>query len=524
MSKRENLVVLSLGLGLALSVLTGVTLWLALWLGEQFNSKWISSAENKTQNKFAKDQLTLLGDTFSGYSTFRSAAFQKAVQEVGLSLRYEDELDQAKRTERLNKGEADLLVTTLDQFLKQKPSGKIIALIDHTVGADAVVLNTKKYPNLKSLVDLTQLVQQAREKGQQVGIAFAGNTPSEYLLSLIISSKFEAFKLSDFQINKVTDASDAWKLLQDPNQNIAAAVIWEPFVTQARQQGYKVILSTKDAPEAIVDVLVASKDLIVSQPEKISELLAAYYRYIDVSVRNSGQLQAQIAADGKLSTTDAAAVLQGIEFFTSVEAQNWLVNGTLDKRISSTGAVLTLTGKLNQVPQNPKDLYNSKLIAKAATNTQNLISLVRSDNPELAKKLEGKTNSSFASTLNPDNIENAPDIGNLEVQGQVKFATNSFELTDEDKQTLNKLVQQIAVFNEKTVAVMVIGYTSKVGDAKLNQTVSEQRAQAVANYLRSRGLKHRIVAVGKGFSKPLSGVDPKDTRNQRTEIRLVRVN
>jgi ABC-type nitrate/sulfonate/bicarbonate transport system substrate-binding protein len=194
----------------------------------------------------------MLGNTFSGYSTFRSAAFQEALKEVGVSLRYEVEFDFAKCADLLNQGKADLLVTSLDQFLQQKPQGKIVGLIDRTVGADAVVLNTKKYPSLKSLLDLSQLVQQARSRGQQLSITFAGDTPSEYL-ALVLNTKFEAFKLSDFQVNKVADASDAWKLLQDPSQNVAVAVIWEPYVTQARQQGYTVVLSSNphSAPETV---------------------------------------------------------------------------------------------------------------------------------------------------------------------------------------------------------------------------------------------------------------------------------
>ncbi|MHC5731652.1 MAG: hypothetical protein ACYTXY_47745, partial [Nostoc sp.] len=105
----------------------------------------------------------------------------------------------------MNQGKANLLVTTLDQFLKQKPQGKIVGLIDRTIGADAVVLNTKKYSNLKSLLDLNVLIQQMRSQGKQLSITFAGDTPSEYL-ALMLSTKFDQFKLSDFQVNKVADA------------------------------------------------------------------------------------------------------------------------------------------------------------------------------------------------------------------------------------------------------------------------------------------------------------------------------
>jgi OmpA-OmpF porin, OOP family len=469
-------------------------------------------------------QLTLLGDTFSGYSTFRNAEFQKALQSVGIGLTYADEFDQAKRAEQLSQGQTDLLVTTLDQFLQQRPQGQIVGLIDRTTGADAVVLNSKRYPNLKSLLDLNQLVQQAKAKGQQVGITFAGDTPSEYL-ALVLDTKFDSFNLSDFAITRVADASEAWALMQDPSKNIAIAVIWEPYVTQARQQGYTVVLSSKDAPGAIVDVLVASNRLIQSQPQAISELLEAYYRRIDANVRDSSQLQAQIADDGKLSAADASAIIQGIEFFTASEAQTWFKDGTLERRIGSTAAVLTLSGRMEKVPDNPGGLFSDQFIAKAATNTQTLIDLVRADNPELADRLSGKVRAVTAvPTLQARQVQAAPDIGNLRVRGEVSFNTGSADLTEQGKQALNQLAQEVKEFNVQTVAVRVIGHTSRSGSAPINQRLSQQRAQVVANYLRGRGVQNNIVAEGKGFGQPLAGIAPDDVRNQRTEIRLVRVN
>lgn len=486
-------------------------------------SKTLNSPSAGNSVGSAPKPLMIVGNTFSGYINFRSATFQEALKEVGVSARYQVELDFAKFAAVLNQGKTDLLLTTLDQFLQQKAQGKIVGLIDRTVGGDAVVLNTKKYPRLKSLLDLTQLVQ-ARSQGQQLGIAFAGDSPSEYL-ALVLSANFEAFKLSDFQVKKVADASDAWNLLQDPSQNVAVAVIWEPYVTQARQKGYTVVLSSKDVPGAIVDVIVASNHLIQSQPEKISQLLEAYYRRIDANVRDASQLQTQIAEDGKLSSSDAAAVLQGIDFFTATEAKDWLKDGTLEKRINSTAAVLTLAGRMNKVPQTPSNLFTSQFIAKAADNTQTLISLVRADNPELANKLAKKESLVTPnSKLNTSQVKTAPNIGNLQVRGDVKFDFDSAELTDEGKQTLNHLAEEISEFNVQTVAVQVIGHTSQSGSADSNQALSQERSQVVADYLRNRGLKHNIIAEGKGFSQPLPGISPDDPRNQRTEIHLVRVN
>ena len=197
-----------------------------------------------------------------------------------------------------------------------------MGLIDRTVGADAVVLNTQKYPDLNSLQDLDALIQQTRDQGESLSIAFAGDTPSEYL-AMILDIRFEGFELDDFEKILVADASEAWELMQDPNQNVAIAVLWEPYVTQARQKGYNVVLSSNDAQDSIIDVIVASNPLLESKPEVISALLEAYYQRIDANVQDASQFQLQIAEDGGLSPTDADAVLQGIHFFTAAEAQNW---------------------------------------------------------------------------------------------------------------------------------------------------------------------------------------------------------
>ena len=530
MSKRENPIVLALTLLVTLGLIAG-GLWgltrsgMMSGLNGSETSSNLKNSGGNSPDRRESNQLKILGDTFSGYSTFRNSEFQEALAQTGLTLAYEDEFDQGKRAQRLSQGEVDLMVTTLDRFVQEQPAGKIVGLIDRTTGADAVILNTPKYPELKSLEDLKALVDREKAQGKPLSIAFAGDTPSEYL-ALVLDTKFEAFNLSDFEIVSVADASEAWALMQDKSKNVPIAVIWEPYVTQARQQGYTVVLSSQDAPNAIVDVLVASDRLIESQPDAISDFLEAYYRRIDTNVRDASQLQAQIAEDGDLDATDAAAVLEGIEFFTATEAKNWMTGDTLAKRIGSTAAVLVLSGRLDRVPENPQDLIVPSAIAPAAQNTQTLIDLIRESDPQLADRLSGnsRTINPTAPNVSAQTIKQAPSIGNLQVRGEVKFESGIADLTTVGQETLENLAREISEFNVETVAVQVIGHTSKTGTPDFNQTLSEQRAQTVVDYLRGAGVQNNFVAEGKGFYLPLSGVPPEDPRQQRTEIRLVRIN
>jgi OmpA-OmpF porin, OOP family len=46
------------------------------------------------------NQLVLLGDSFSGYSTLRSATFASRIAKEDFGIRYQNELDQAQRAKR----------------------------------------------------------------------------------------------------------------------------------------------------------------------------------------------------------------------------------------------------------------------------------------------------------------------------------------------------------------------------------------------------------------------------------------
>ena len=524
MSKQDNpvalLVAFAIAAGLAIAVLRFLGIGPNNLLGTKEPSTSSPTAEPNSSD--SSPRLTVLADTFSGYSTFRHPEFQQDLAKSGITLGYEDEFDQAKRADRLGK-DAQLIATTLDQFLQQQPDGKIIALIDRTVGADAAVLNTVEYPNLKSLEDLQQLVRQ-QSGDSKLSIAFAGDTPSEYL-ALVLDIRFESFKLADFNTIRVADASEAWKLLSGGDKNVAIAVIWEPFVTRAKQQGYTVVLSSEDAPKAILDVIVASNDLLGDRPDRLSQFLESYYRHIESNVSDSSQLERQIAKDGDLANEEAAAVLAGIEFFTAPQARQWMTDGTLEKRIASTAAVLALAGRIDRIPEDTASLYAVESIEAAADNTQTLIDLVRADNPELADRLSGESRAiAPAAPLSAQAVKDAPAVGNLNVRGEVKFEAGSAALASEGITTLDNLAAEIREFNPNTIAVRAIGHTSKSGAANYNQQLSEQRAQAVVNYLKSLKLPHNFVAEGKGFSTPISGISPQDPRQQRTEIRLVRIN
>ena len=488
----------------------------ASWQGPELIAPYLPDGVLPVQaDNRADNQLTVLGDGFSGYSSLRSTAFADRVAQADLKIQYQEELDQAERAERLGSG-ADLIVTTLDQYLTHRPEGRIVGLIDRTVGADAVVLNTSQFPQLKSLNDLAAV----KATTPNLKLVYSAGTPSEYLARLL-DIKFEKFDLADFEVVEAEDSAQAYEILQsDPA--VAIAVLWEPDVSKAVQAGNKVALSSQDVPNAIVDVMVASDRLIAQRPQELKSFLTAYYRHTDALIQNSSALSAQIASDSGLSNSDASKVTEGIDFFSSLETEQWFTQGELEKRIQATQAIVTLAGGPISPVEDASALYKTAFIEEAVANTQQVIQAIAAADPELATMLSGEK-STTAVSVTPQQVQAAQPIGNLNVRGTVSFATGSATLTAVGQQTLNQLAEEISDFSPVTTALNIVGHTSKTGPAAINQTLSQQRAQVVADYLKSRGVKLQIAVQGKGFSQPLPGVDPAQPQNQRTEVQLKRI-
>ena len=102
----------------------------------------------------------------------------------------------------------------------------------------------------------------------------------------------------------------------------------------------------------------------------------------------------------------------------------------------------------------------------------------------------------------------------------VKFDTGKSDIKTEYYPMLNEVVALLQ--KNKSIQVVVEGHTDNVGSAKLNQTLSENRAKSVMNFLISSGIAgSRLSSRGYGFSRPAATNDTAAGRqlNRRVELR-----
>ncbi|MGN6418260.1 MAG: OmpA family protein [Pseudobacter sp.] len=105
--------------------------------------------------------------------------------------------------------------------------------------------------------------------------------------------------------------------------------------------------------------------------------------------------------------------------------------------------------------------------------------------------------------------------------GNIFFSTGTAKLLAKSNKSLDLVVAEMK--KDADLKLSVEGHTDNTGSPKVNQPLSEKRAQAVLAYLKSKGIdESRINAAGFGADKPIA--DNKTakgrTLNRRVELKL----
>jgi OOP family OmpA-OmpF porin len=114
----------------------------------------------------------------------------------------------------------------------------------------------------------------------------------------------------------------------------------------------------------------------------------------------------------------------------------------------------------------------------------------------------------------------------LELPGPVVFETNKATLKPESDEVLN-IVDAFLKERKDVTLLRVEGHTDSDGDDKANQTLSEQRAMAVAQWLVAKGNDcKRLIAVGFGETKPVADNSTPEgkAQNRRTAFMIAAIN
>lgn len=112
-------------------------------------------------------------------------------------------------------------------------------------------------------------------------------------------------------------------------------------------------------------------------------------------------------------------------------------------------------------------------------------------------------------------------VGNKVVLQNIFFDTNKFDIKEESKPELQKLIDFLN--QNPKIHIEISGHTDNVGNDQLNQTLSENRAKQVYQYLIANGISQdRLSYKGYGKTQPITTNNTEEGRskNRRTEFKI----
>lgn len=174
----------------------------------------------------------------------------------------------------------------------------VVLLHDESAGADMLIVRGIDSP--KGL------------KGQRIAVEVGG--VSHFFLTKLLGKYGMTEKDVTIVNMAAPDAGAAFAA-----KSINAAVTWEPFGTQGIKSGGKLLLSSKDTPGAIVDVLGIRNAVLKARPDQVQRLIAAWFDALDYVAKNRDESFRVMAKASGVSVPEFADMWDGVRIPTLTE-------------------------------------------------------------------------------------------------------------------------------------------------------------------------------------------------------------
>jgi outer membrane protein OmpA-like peptidoglycan-associated protein/ABC-type nitrate/sulfonate/bicarbonate transport system substrate-binding protein len=292
---------------------------------------------------------------------------------------------------------------------------------------------------------------------------------------------------------------------------IDVACLWEPDVTLAlaSRPGAHRLFSTADATELVADTLVAHTEFLDLYPDLAVKLARVWFAGVK-------KAEADRPAAARLIATVCSRFRDELGYDATLKAFNWV-------KWTDLGDNVRMFGLDGQPPAFDR-VYNQAdgiwiNYPQAEIKDRFAPGTLRDD--RVVRRIweaEGKRVVARTPKYRPELASGGKALFTKPIT--VNFHSGKSDLTNEAMSVLNQqVVPQVQMAGG--MYVRVEGNTDNLGDDTWNQGLSERRAQAIVDYLVTRGIdRRRVVARGNGAGNPLASNRTAEgrARNRRTDV------
>ena len=437
-----------------------------------------------------KHHLKIGLDGFSGYAILRSDAMKQQLRSRGIKAEFVDDgADYEKRIARLASGELQLAAFPIDALLRSSSQigslpATVVALIDETRGADALVAYKSQFPNIDSL------------NSPETRFVLVGNSPSETLVRVLMHD-FELDNVTDrsfVALNNEKDLVARYKKATPPGHEVF--VTWEPVVSELLlNDQMPVLVDSSKQSGYIVDALVVSRDYLIKNEPVVRQVIESYFRAL-YSYRERSKLETLLlrdaaAAGSSLTSAQAKRLVDGIVWKNTQE--NYAHFGL---RSASVSHVEDMIDRIKRVLQETGGLSNDPTGGDSSRLFfERILSELQSAGFHPGMSPEAIRGETRLKALSDTAWDSLVPVGTLSVPSLI-FARGTSRLTGRSKSILDELVGKLESWPQ--YYVMIRGNSGSRGDPEANRKLAKQRAEAALQYLESKGVAAERIRATEG--------------------------
>ena len=313
--------------------------------------------------------------------------------------------------------------------------------------------------------------------------------------------KDTSFSMDDFKYGRVLFTQG----------KVDVACLWEPDVSLALKgrAGSHRLFSTADATELVADVLLTRKELLTRQPEIAEKVARVWFAGVK-------QGQADKAAAARLIASVVPRFRDELGQEGTRKSLDWVkwTNEADNARFFGLdGKAPAFDRVYNQADSIWTKYPEAKITDRFTPATLRDASVVKK-----IWEAAGKSTDVEQPKYKPAVAKTGAAVFTKPVT--INFDTAKSALDSEGMHIINnQVIPQLEM--ARAMLVRVEGNTDNVGNKNANIMLSQKRAQAVMEYIISRGVdRNRIHAKGNGDANPVSSNKTEDGRaaNRRTDI------
>lgn len=296
---------------------------------------------------------------------------------------------------------------------------------------------------------------------------------------------------------------------------VDVACLWEPDVTLALngRPGAHRLFSTADATELVADVLLARRDFLDAHLDVAEKLARVWFEAV-------ASAEADRPAAARLIATAAPRFRDELGYDRTLEALAWVKWTDLRDNVRFFG----LQGGAPAFDRVYNQADSIWINYPEAEIKDRFPPSVLRDDRAVRRIWESSGRPAAAAPESYEQRIARQGTAVFTKPVSISFASASSQLDAEAIAVVNQqLLPQLEI--ARGMYIRVEGNTDNVGDRDANQALSERRAQAIVEYLVSRGVdRERLVARGNGAVQPVASNKTPEGRalNRRTDVLFIR--